>query len=209
MNRELLEYITENIEPEKDYLKKLHRDTIEKIYNGRMICGHIQGRFLSFLSKLIKPQRILEIGTFTGYSALCLAEGLKKNGILYTIEKNDELEDFIYEHIKDTPFYKKIKLLIGDAIQIIPKLNDTFDLVYIDGDKDEYPSYYNVTIDKVKKGGVIIADNTLWAGKVVTTNDIDNKTKGIKLFNEIVKNDNRVTATILPFRDGITLIMKK
>lgn len=210
MNRELLNYIIDHIEPEYDYLKKLHRDTLEKIYNGRMISGHIQGRFLSFISKIIKPRRVLEIGTFTGYSALCLAEGLIPDGLLYTIEKNDELEDFINEHIKATPYYDKIKLIIGDALNELPQINEVFDLIYIDGDKDEYPDYYALVIDKLKSGGVIIADNTLWGGKIVDNNEHNEKrTAGIIAFNNIVVNDSRVNVTILPIRDGVTLILKK
>lgn len=208
MSRELLKYLIEHIEPEYDYLKKLHRDTLEKVFNGRMISGHIQGRFLSFISRIIKPRRVLEIGTFTGYSALCLAEGLTNDGLLYTIEKNDELEEFIIEHIKDSPYFNNIKVIIGDALEILPQLNEVFDLVYIDGDKAEYPDYYMLVIDKLNSGGVIIADNTLWGGKIVEKNN-EKRTAGILSFNNIVANDDRVMVTILPVRDGISLIYKK
>lgn len=207
---ELEDYILLHGDAEPEYLAKINRKTHLRMLNPRMISGHLQGRVLAMLSKMIKPTFALEIGTFTGYSALCIAEGLSENGKLHTIECDDELEDFILENIGHSDYKDKIKLHIGDALVIIPQLNHEFDLVFIDADKREYQAYYEAVFPKVKKGGFIMVDNTLWNGKVVqTANHHDDQTAAIQLFNEMVTDDLRIEKLILPLRDGLTLIRKK
>lgn len=208
-NSELDEYVKNHIDSESDVLKELDRYTQSKVLYPRMISGHIQGRILSFISKMILPKYILEIGTYTGYSAICLAEGLAVGGELHTIEINDELQDVFNSFFKKAGVENKIKSFIGDSKNIIPTLDYTYDLVFIDGDKREYPEYYKLIFDKLKSGGYIIADNILWSGKVVEpVKSGDLQTKGILEFNRIVKEDQRVSQIILPFRDGISLIRK-
>ena len=207
---ELEKYILEHIETEDMVLKELDRETNLKVLGARMLSGHLQGQVLTMLSKMIQPERILEIGTFTGYSAICLARGLKENGKLITIEIDDELENFAHRYIEKAGLQDKIIQLIGPALEIISKLNETFDLVFLDADKQEYVEYYNQVFDKVRKGGIIIADNVLWSGKVLDKPaPDDDQTTGIIEFNEMIKNDNRVEKVILPIRDGITIIRKK
>ena len=210
MTESLEEYILQHIDAESEPLADLNRRTHVKTINPRMLSGHWQGRILSMLGKMIQPQRILELGTFTGYSALCLAESLSDDGILYTIEANDELEEFAAEHFAKSPHGHKIRHLIGDALELIPSLNETFDIVFIDADKREYMDYYEAVFEKVRTGGFIFADNTLWDGKViqqVERNDL--QTIGVMAFNEHIKNDPRVEKVILPLRDGLTIIRKK
>ena len=208
--KEIDKYILNHIEPEDEILKELDRETHLNVVGARMISGHLQGQVLTMLSKMIGPQNILEIGTFTGYSAICLSKGLQKNGKLITIEIDDELESFAKKYFVRAGLEHKIEQKIGPALEIIQTLNETFDLVFIDAHKPEYPAYYNAVFEKVKSGGYIIADNTLWSGKVLETPaEEDYQTRGIIEFNAIIKNDERVEKVILPLRDGMTIIRKK
>lgn len=203
-------YIELHSSEEPDLLKRLNRETHVQMVNPRMLSGHIQGRILKMISAMIQAKSVLELGTFTGYSALCLAEGMPDNGILHTIEINDELEEFAQGFFSQSPHGKKIKQHIGNALEIINSLNETFDLVFIDADKREYLEYYQTVFNKVKKGGYILADNTLWDGKVIEAVDPNDKqTIGVMAFNEFVAKDKRVETVILPLRDGLTLIQKK
>ncbi len=207
---EIDSYILCHIEPQDDVLQELDRETHLKVLGARMISGHLQGEVLLMLSKMIQPQKILEIGTFTGYSAICLARGLKENGKLITIEINDELEELAQTYFAKAGVKHQIIQRIGSALEIIPGLKETFDLVFIDANKREYLAYYHQVFDKVRKGGYIIADNTLWNGKVLDepAHD-DDQTKAILEFNTFVRNDLRVEKVILPLRDGMTIIRKK
>lgn len=204
------DYITEHIDREPDLLKQIDREAKLKLLHGNMISGHLQGRLLKMLVHMVRPNRVLEIGTFTGYSALCMAEALEEGASLHTIEIDDELEDIILENFKRSVFSDKIILHIGDANVISEQFeNDYFDLVYMDGDKRDYWSYFETVLSKIKKGGFIIADNTLWYGKVVEpVKSNDWQTKGIIYFNNKLKSDERVEKVILPLRDGLTLIRK-
>ncbi|QZT35636.1 O-methyltransferase [Halosquirtibacter xylanolyticus] len=207
---DLEQYILGHIDNEDPILAKLDRDTHANVLYSRMCSGHLQGSILTFLSKLIQPNRILELGTFTGYSAICLAKGLQAEGKLHTVEINDELEEFAYGYFELSGLSESIIQHIGNAETIIPDLDETFDLVFMDADKRRYVEHYELVIDKVRPGGVILADNTLWDGKVVepiSKNDL--QTKGILAFNDYVKNDPRVETTILPLRDGITMLRKR
>ena len=204
------DYILQHTDPEPEYLTRLNRETWIRMLNPIMCSGHLQGRVLSMLCKMIQPVHALELGTFTGYSALCIAESLPENGELDTIESDDELEEFILRNFKKTPFEDKINLLIGNALEIIPTLDKTYDLVFIDADKREYEAYYEAVLPKIRQGGFILADNTLWSGKVVEkVHQNDQQTLGILRFNELIATDNRVEKVILPLRDGLTLIRKK
>ena len=204
------DYILQHTDPEPEYLTQLNRETWIRMLNPIMCSGHLQGRVLSMLCKMIQPVHALERGTFTGYSALCIAESLPENGELDTIESDDELEEFILRNFKKTPFEDKINLLIGNALEIIPTLDKTYDLVFIDADKREYEAYYEAVLPKIRQGGFILADNTLWSGKVVEkVHQNDQQTLGILRFNELIATDNRVEKVILPLRDGLTLIRKK
>ena len=206
----LEKYILENIDPEDDVLKELDRETHLKALGARMVSGHLKGEALTMLSKMIRPENILEIGTFTGYSAICLAKGLSGNGKLITIEIDDELECFAQKYFKKSGFESKITHLIGSALQIVPSLKETFDLIFIDGNKREYLAYYHLALEKLKKGGFIIADNTLWNGKIIDNpSPNDSQTIGVLEFNSYIKNDNRVEKLILPLYDGMTIIRKK
>jgi predicted O-methyltransferase YrrM len=208
--KEIDKYILNHIDPEDEILKELDRETNLNVLGARMISGHLQGQVLSLLSKLIRPKSILEIGTFTGYSAICLAKGMEEGGKLITIEIDDELENIAKKYFEKAGIQNFIVQKIGPALEIIPTLKETFDLVFIDAHKPEYPAYYDAIIDKVNKGGIIIADNTLWSGKVLELPaDDDIATHGIIQFNEMIKNDNRVEKVILPLRDGMTIIRKK
>jgi predicted O-methyltransferase YrrM len=209
MNEEIYKYILEHTEEESELLKELVRETNVKIYHPRMLSGHLQGRVLKMFSQMIAPYKILEIGTYTGYSALCMAEGLLPGGMLHTIEINDELEEFIHIYLNRSPLSSKIKLHIGDALNIIPTLNETFDLVFMDGDKRQYMDYYETVFDKVRQGGFILADNVLWNGKVVKAEEKDEYTMTIKKFNDYVHLDTRVENVMLPIRDGMTILRKK
>jgi caffeoyl-CoA O-methyltransferase len=210
MTGKIEKYITAHSEPESSLLAELSRETQHKVLLSRMLSGHIQGKVLEMISKMIKPHHILEIGTYTGYSAICLAQGLTENGKIHTIEINDELEAFIRKYIKKAGLDNQIELHIGNATQIIPTFNILFDLVFIDGDKRQYIDYYKLAIEKTVKGGFILADNVLWSGKVVLPlNPNDDYTAGILEFNHFVQNDPRVENVILPVRDGIMIMRKK
>ncbi|MBN2521013.1 MAG: class I SAM-dependent methyltransferase [Bacteroidales bacterium] len=208
INQKIEDYILSHSDEEDEILKELYRQTYLKALNPRMISGYMQGKFLEFISKMIEPEQILEIGTFTGYSAICLAKGLKPSGKLHTIELNIELEEFPKKYVEKLNLTHKIKFYMGDALQIIDKMDYVFDLVFIDGDKRQYCDYYNKVFDKVKKGGFIIADNIFWDGKVLDENDYEKTTMGLKEFSKIVKSDKRVEKFILPLRDGLMLIRK-
>ncbi len=205
------DYILQHSSEVPTYLNQIERSTYLSVLNPRMCSGALQGRVLSMISKMISPTNVLELGTFTGYSALCLAEGLTENGRIDTIEQNDELEEFITQNIASTPYSTKINLHIGEALKIIPTLQKEYNLVFIDADKREYSRYYDLILPMVKKGGYIIADNTLWNNKVLekTIDKKDKQTIEIMRFNDRVAKDNRVETVILPLRDGLTIVRKK
>jgi len=209
LSDELKSYLESSCDPESDLLKQIDRETHLKVSLPRMLSGHYQGRVLSMLSKMICPRRILEVGTFTGYATLCLAEGLSEDGILHTIDINAELEDMVRASFAKSDLGLKIKYHIGNALEIIPNLNEIFDLIFIDADKKNNESYYNLTIDKLRSGGLIIVDNVLWSGKVIAEKKRDSATTLISNFNEMVSADQRVEKLILPVRDGIFIIRKK
>ncbi len=211
MDGKLEEYILSHIDPEPDLLKEIDREVHVKLLHAGMISGHLQGRLLKMLTRMIRPERVLEIGTFAGYSALCFAEGLEENSEVHTIEIDDELEDYIRSNFEKSGLGNKIRLHIGDAVQIIPGFEDeSFDLAFIDADKELYGEYFEATLPKIRKGGFILVDNTLWYGKVVEkTANNDWATKAILDFNEKLANDDRVEKVILPIRDGVTVVRKK
>lgn len=205
----LEKYILSHIEEEDSILNKIYRETNLKLVNGRMCSGPLQGSILTLLSKLIKPFRILEIGTYTGYSALCLIKGLSEGGLLHTIEINEEYESMASRYFEESGFKDRIIQHIGDAELLVPTLNEEFDLVFLDADKRHYISNYKVLFPKVKLGGIIIADNTLWSGKVIEKSKRpDEQTKGIMQFNDFVRQDPRVETFMLPIRDGMTILRK-
>ncbi|HRF69478.1 MAG TPA: O-methyltransferase [Muribaculum sp.] len=208
MQPTLEEYILGHIDPEPDHLKKLNRDTHVTCLYANMCSGHLQGRLLKMLTRMIKPKRVLELGTFTGYSALCLAEGMEEGTEIHTIEINDELEEFILSHIDESPCGGRIHLHIGDASEILPAIGGEWDLVFIDANKRRYTEYYEAVMPHVRQGGFIIADNTLWYGKV-TDGSHDAQTAGILEFNDHVASDPRVEKVMIPLRDGLTIIYKK
>lgn len=203
------EYILQHIDPENDYLKALYRDTHVNLLRPRMASGHLQGRMLKMFVQMIRPRQVLEIGTYSGYSALCLAEGLEEGATLHTFEINDEQEDFTRPWLEKSPLADKIKFYIGDALTLVPQLGITYDLAFIDGDKRKYIEYYEMILNHLTPGGYIIADNTLWDGHVLTTpHPTDYQTIGIKNFNDYIAKDKRCEKVILPLRDGLTLIRK-
>jgi predicted O-methyltransferase YrrM len=206
----LEDYVNKHTSPESEVLNDLNRQTHINVLQPRMLSGHLQGRVLSMLSKMIQPKRILEVGTYTGYAAICMAEGLDKDGELITIDINYELEDMVNSFVKKAELEDKIKMKIGNALEIIPTLDKSFDLVFIDADKTNYANYYDLLIEDLPKGSFIIADNVLWSGKVtepVKENDED--TKALKLFNEKINSDVRVENVLFPIRDGLMVIRKK
>ena len=212
MNRlkEIDNYILNHIDAEDEVLTELDRETNLTVIGARMISGHLQGQVLSMLSKMIQPATILELGTFTGYSAICLAKGLQKGGKLVSIEIDDELEMLAKKYFVKAGIEDCVEQRIGSALEIIPTLNDSFDLVFIDADKREYVQYFDLLIDKMASGAYLIADNTLWSGKVLDTpKPDDHQTIGILEFNTKIKNDPRVDKVIFPLRDGMTVIRKK
>ena len=208
MNRTLERYIIEHSTAENPALEELYRQTHIKFVNPHKLTGFVQGRLLEMISKMIKPDNILEIGTFTGYSAICLALGLTQEGRLTTIEIDDELKSFANAFFIKAGVEKKIRQITGNALEIIPLLEEKFDLVFIDGDKCEYCDYYKLSIDKVKSGGFIIADNTLWGGKILETDIKDPQTKGIIEFNNMLMSEKDIEHIIIPLRDGLTIIRK-
>lgn len=201
-------YALANTAAESELLRELNRETHAKILQPRMLSGHLQGRVLSMLSRLMQPSRILEIGTYTGYSALCLAEGLPMHGMLHTIDINEELESMVRKYIHQAGLERKIHMHIGDALKIIPEISQTWDMVFIDADKENYINYYNLIIDWVRPGGLIIADNVLWSGKVLEENN-DIETTALQNFTQYVKLDKRVDSLLLPIRDGLQILRKK
>lgn len=205
----LYPYILSHTDPEGDYLYRLYRATNVHLLHGRMASGHLQGRLLKMLVRMIRPQNILEVGTFSGYSAICMAEGLEPGGRLYTFEINDEQEDFTRPWIEGSAVADRIEFIIGDAIELAPKLGVTFDMAFIDGDKRTYVETYEMVLGVLRPGGFILADNTLWDGHVTDpAYDRDPQTRGIRRFNDHVAGDERVERVILPLRDGLTLIRK-
>ena len=204
------EYILSHSDDEGALLKALERDAHVNLLRPRMLSGHRQGRILKMFCRMMQPRRVLEIGTYTGYATLCLAEGLPEDGLVHTLEINDEMEDFIFKYLNQSPLQEKIRVHFGDAMEIIPQLDEQFDLVFIDADKRLYSAYYDLVFPKVRAGGLILADNTLWDGKVVETIPAsDKQSLGILAFNEKIKQDERVEKVILPLRDGLTMIWKK
>lgn len=202
-------YIEEHTSPVSDLLNELERQTYVRILRPQMVSGHLQGKVLEMLCRMIRPNKVLELGTFTGYSALCLANGMPQNSILHTIDINDELEDFVCEYLNKSPHKDKIIHHVGDALQIVPTLGGEFDLIFIDADKREYPEYYNLAIESVKIGGFIIADDVLWYGKInaeAPTND--RYTQGLQQFNDIVHADPRVENVLFPIRDGLMVMQR-
>jgi len=200
-------YAEDHSSPESDLLRKINRDTHAHVLMPRMLSGHLQGRMLSMISHMVRPSVILEIGTYTGYSALCLAEGLKPEGKLITIDINEELETSVRKNFNESGFDNRIDYRIGNAVEIIPTLNERFDLVFIDADKENYSRYYDLVINHVPLGGYILADNVLWSGKVLNEKP-DKDTRAIKEFNHKVHIDSRVENVLLPVRDGIMVIRK-
>lgn len=200
------DYVVQHSQQEPNLLKELSKETWQKVLNPRMLSGSFQGRVLSMISKLINPTTILEIGTYTGYSALCLAEGLTSEGMLYTIDKNEELEELQYKYFQKSEYKNQIKQHIGNAVEIIPTIDAKFDLVFIDADKSNYINYFHLIIDKMNRGGVILSDNVLWSGKVVETlNPKDIDTKTLLEYNKLLNSDDRVETVLLPIRDGLTV----
>ena len=208
MDRKVEQYILDHSTAEDPVLEDLYRQTHLRFVNPNMVSGHLQGKILEMISKMVNPEYVLEIGTFTGYSAICLAKGLKHDGKLITVESNDELAEFSRSYFEKTSLSSQIILTTGNALDVIPTLDYQFDLVFIDGDKREYCDYYNVVFDKVRAGGYILADNILWGGKVVENDTRDPQTRGMIKFNEMTKNDIRTEKVILPLRDGLMIIRK-
>ena len=209
IDERLDDYIAAHSSPEGDYLYRLYRATNIEILNPHMASGHVQGRLLKLLVKMIRPKNILEIGTYTGYSAICMAEGLDDDGRLYTFEVDDELEDFTRRWIEGSPVAEKIEFTIGSALERVPQMGVKFDLAFIDGNKREYIAYYEMALEHLNEGGWILADNTLWDGHVIDPTYKDAQTNGVRAFNDYVRADERVEEVILPLRDGLTIIRKK
>lgn len=205
---ELNQYLLQTCEPESALLQRIDRETQLEVLMPRMLSGHFQGRVLSMLSKMMQPQRILEIGTFTGYATLCFAEGLTANGKIITLDVNEELEDRVRGYFSESGINEKIDYRIGKAVELIPDIAEVFDIVFIDADKKNNGVYYHLVFDKVRNGGLIIIDNVLWSGKVLTKNN-DTDTSNILTFNEMVVKDERVEKLILPIRDGLFIVRKK
>lgn len=208
VNEEMQQLLLNYCEPENELLQSIDRETNLKVLMPRMLSGHYQGRVLSMLSKMIAPERILEVGTFTGYATLCLAEGLPENGIIYTLDINEELEEMVRRNFSKSPYDSQIRYILGDATTTINALDETFDLVFIDADKKNNGTYYDLIFDRVRPGGLIIVDNVLWSGKVLNTSQ-DKDTKNITTFNDKIAADERVEKLILPVRDGLFIIRKK
>jgi predicted O-methyltransferase YrrM len=207
---ELDDYVVSHTQDEPELLQELNRETYQKIMQPRMLSGHYQGRLLSILSKLINPKTILEIGTYTGYSALCLAEGMQSKGELHTIDIDEELYDFQRKYFDKSGYGSQIYQHLGNALDIIPKLEITFDLVFIDADKENYANYFNCVINKLNSGGVILSDNVLWSGKVIEPlQKDDTSTPALIEYNALLKNDARIESVLLPIRDGLTITRRK
>ena len=210
LSEEIIAYLEDHTRPEPELLKKLNRETNLNIPYPNMLTGHVQGRFLSFMSRLIRPQRVLEVGTYTGYSAMCFAEGLAEGGVIHTIDKNPELEEIAIRYFTEAGLNDTIIRHQGDALMIIPKLPDSFDLIFLDADKENYPNYLGMLKRKLNPGGLLMVDNTLWNGKVLeTAHSGDQETRGIQKLNTMVIEDPELESFLLPLRDGITLIRLK
>jgi predicted O-methyltransferase YrrM len=210
LEKNLADYCESHTSPESELLSKLNRDTHVKVVSSRMLSGHLQGRLLSFISKLQQPQLIIEIGTYTGYSALCLAEGLSENGKLISIDVNEETSYYAQTFINQSVYKDKIELVVADAKTIIPSISESIDLVFIDADKKNYLAYYHLIFEKLNVGGLIIADNVLWSGKItMLVNDMDRETLALHEFNQFIQNDARVENMLLPIRDGLMVVRKK
>jgi predicted O-methyltransferase YrrM len=203
-------YILSHIDEEGDLLAALRRDAHVNLLRPRMLSGHLQGKLLKMFCRMIRPHRVLELGTYTAYATLCMAEGLDDDALIHTIEINDEMETFIRRYVSRSPEQDKIRLHFGDALEVIPQLGEMFDLVFIDAGKHQYTAYYETVFPYLRSGGFILADNTLWDGKVVRdTVPLDKQTAGILAFNELVRSDARIEKVILPLRDGLTVIRKR
>ena len=209
IDSKLEEYANTHTSSESELLHKIQRETNLEVLRPRMLCGHFQGRLLSMLSKMINPERILEIGTYTGYSALCLAEGLKEGGQLITIDINEELEDRVRTYFSESPFDENIEYMVGNALNILPELAYTWDLVFIDADKTNYLEYFNMIIPNVRSGAYIIADNVLWSGKVIDDKSSDEDTEALRVFNNFVSSNKNFEVVLLPVRDGLLIVRKK
>ena len=209
LDEKIDDYSVEHTSSETPLLEKIHRETHLEVLRPRMLSGSFQGRLLSMFSKMLRPHRILEIGTYTGYSALCLAEGLSEKGVLYTLDINAELEDRVRAYFKESEYHHKIDFRIGDANELIPQINEPWDLVFIDADKTNYLNYYEMVISSLKRGGYVIADNVLWSGKVVDDKIDDVDTVALRAFNDFISTDTRVEVVLLPVRDGLMLARKK
>ena len=210
ISKDLSDYCENNTSPESEVLAQLNRETHLKVVSPRMLSGHLQGRFLSFISKLQQPKLIVEIGTYTGYSALCLAEGLHPEGKLISIDVNEETSSFAKSFIAKTEYADKIELVLADAKEFVKTINEPIDLVFIDADKKNYLNYYHLVIDKLNKGGLIIADNVLWSGKItMLESSMDKETLALHQFNQFVQQDTRVENMLLPIRDGLMVVRKK
>lgn len=201
-------YIENHTSPENEVLEKLSRDTYAHVLSPNMLSGQVQGRFLKMITTMIQPKNVLEIGTFTGYSGICIAEGLNDGCTLHTIDINEELKGMVTKYVKESGQEKRIKIYTGNALDIIPTIDCVFDMVFIDADKRNYSNYYDVVFDKVRKGGYIIADNVLWSGKVVETKKPDKDTQSIMDYNNKVANDSRVENVLVPIRDGLMIARK-
>ncbi len=210
LNEALQKYVEDHTQEESPLLKQINRETHAEVMRPRMLSGHLQGRVLAMLSHMIQPRAILEIGTYTGYSAICMAEGMVADGKLVTIDKNDELEERVRSYFKAANLEDSIDYILGDAMELIPSMEMTFDLVFIDADKVNYTHYYDMVLDKVRPGGYIIADNVLWSGKVVPEgrNKLDKDTQVMLDFNDKVHKDTRVENVLLPIRDGLMILRK-
>ena len=208
--QEIDDYVVAHTQKEPELLQKLNRETNQKVLQPRMLSGHYQGRLLSLISKLVRPQHILEIGTYTGYSALCLAEGMAENGILDTIDVNEELYDLQKSYFEASPWKEQIRQHLGDATEIIPTLKEDFDLIFIDADKPNYPKYFKLIMGKLRSGGIIISDNVLWSGKVVEpVKEDDESTRALLEYNRLLAEDERLETVMLPVRDGLTISRRK
>jgi predicted O-methyltransferase YrrM len=208
IDKDILNYVESNSQNEPQLLKELNRETHLKVLNPRMLSGSYQGRLLSLLSKIISPKSVLEIGTYTGYSALCIAEGLHKDGTIDTIDINEELQNIQKKYFDKSGYEHKIFCHVGNALEIIPKIDKFFDLVFLDADKENYPAYFEMVIDKIVSGGILISDNVLWSGKIIDKNSSDIATKKLLEFNNMINNDKRFETIIIPVRDGLSVSRK-
>lgn len=208
LDKEMVDYVEQHTSPEPELLRKINRDTHAHVLMPRMLSGHLQGRVLATFSHMIRPKAVLEIGTYTGYSALCLAEGLQDQGTLHTIDINEELEEKVRGYFQESPYHHQIHYHIGNALEIIPQLKAAWDIIFIDADKKNYVKYFDLVIDQLQPGGFIIVDNVLWSGKVVDPNKKDKDTEAIRSFNDNVHQDKRVENVLFPLRDGLMVLRK-